>query len=124
MRQYFKVVRRSLTKLNLIFIFRDDDGSLRGFDVDLVRKVCEVAKKKCEIVLQPFTECTFTERGVNFPGRGNRNFHTISIIIHFFQMQFEIIDMISDLYEFDIQNQCSIEVVNKSLSIFICVRKS
>ncbi|XP_046576022.1 uncharacterized protein LOC124284026 [Haliotis rubra] len=50
--------------------FLDDMGQLTGFDVDLVTAVCAVAGRKCSMVLAEFTECTFTNRNINYPGRG------------------------------------------------------
>lgn len=50
--------------------FIDDDGRLVGFDVDMISAVCAVAAKKCSMVLAEFTECTFTNRDINYPGRG------------------------------------------------------
>ncbi|XP_076458226.1 uncharacterized protein LOC143291960 [Babylonia areolata] len=52
------------------FQFVNDFGEIEGFNVDVIRDVCEVARKKCKMVLSPFTECTFTERNINYPGRG------------------------------------------------------
>ncbi|GFN77305.1 Arginine-binding extracellular protein artp-like [Plakobranchus ocellatus] len=52
------------------YSFLDDDGNLLGFDVDLISKVCASAQKQCKIVLAEYTECIFTEREINYPGRG------------------------------------------------------
>ncbi|GFR91834.1 ABC-type transporter, periplasmic subunit family 3, partial [Elysia marginata] len=52
------------------FNYLDEKGSLVGFDVDFVQEVCNLAGKKCANVLQEFTECTYTHRNTNFPGRG------------------------------------------------------
>ncbi|PVD22941.1 hypothetical protein C0Q70_16201 [Pomacea canaliculata] len=32
--------------------------------------ICAVAKRRCEVVLAQFTECTFTDRSIVYPGRG------------------------------------------------------
>jgi len=50
--------------------FVNDIGELEGFNVDIIKEVCRVAGKKCDVVLSPFTECGFTERDINYPGRG------------------------------------------------------
>ncbi|XP_005103882.1 uncharacterized protein LOC101861674 [Aplysia californica] len=50
--------------------FLDENGKLVGFDVDFISKVCSVVQKKCKIVLAEFTECTITERNINYAGRG------------------------------------------------------
>lgn len=52
------------------FAFVDTDGSLVGFDVDVISSVCQIAGKQCRMVLAEFTECTFTYRNMVFPGRG------------------------------------------------------
>ncbi|KAL8623936.1 hypothetical protein ACOMHN_054277 [Nucella lapillus] len=52
------------------FQFVNDIGEIEGFNVELIKEVCEVARRKCQMVLSPFTECTFTERNINYPGRG------------------------------------------------------
>jgi len=52
------------------FTFLDDTGKLSGFNVDLVREVCAEAGMKCLSVLSQFTECGFTVRDFNYPGRG------------------------------------------------------
>ena len=36
--------------------------------------VCQIAKKRCKMVLTEFTECSITSRDINYPGRGNGNF--------------------------------------------------
>jgi len=50
--------------------FLDQNGKLVGFDIDFISKVCAVAEKKCKIVTADFTECTITDRNINYPGRG------------------------------------------------------
>ncbi|GFS25151.1 arginine-binding periplasmic protein [Elysia marginata] len=52
------------------YSFFDDLGNVVGFDVDIVSRVCAIAGKQCEIVLAEFTECTFTNREITYPGRG------------------------------------------------------
>lgn len=52
------------------FNFLDESGKLVGFDVDFVTKVCKVARQNCKMVLAQFTECTFSERNINYAGRG------------------------------------------------------
>lgn len=52
------------------FHFVDADGSLVGFDVDVISAVCQIAGRRCEMVLAEFTECTYTFRDMVFPGRG------------------------------------------------------
>ncbi|KAK7112447.1 uncharacterized protein [Littorina saxatilis] len=52
------------------FQFLNDIGEIEGFNVDLIKEVCEVAGKDCKMVLSEFTECTFTSRNINYPGRG------------------------------------------------------
>lgn len=52
------------------FQFQNEFGELEGFDLDVVREVCAVAKRRCEVVLAQFTECTFTDRSIVYPGRG------------------------------------------------------
>lgn len=50
--------------------FLDANGVLVGFDVDLINKVCNIIQKQCKVVLAQFTECTITNRNINYPGRG------------------------------------------------------
>ncbi|GFN73495.1 ABC transporter arginine-binding protein, partial [Plakobranchus ocellatus] len=50
--------------------FLDNDGELVGFDVDFMHAVCKAAKKQCKMVLSEFTECIYTHRDINYPGRG------------------------------------------------------
>ncbi|GFR98167.1 arginine-binding extracellular protein ArtP-like [Elysia marginata] len=52
------------------YSFLDDYGNLTGFDVDLIDEVCQIAKKRCKMVLSEFTECSFTSRDINYAGRG------------------------------------------------------
>jgi len=52
------------------YAFLNDIGEIEGFNVDVVRAVCQVAGKKCDIVLSEFTECSYTSRNINYPGRG------------------------------------------------------
>ncbi|CAL1532195.1 unnamed protein product [Lymnaea stagnalis] len=50
--------------------FLDANGVLVGFDVDIINKVCSIIQKQCKLVLAQFTECTITNRNINYPGRG------------------------------------------------------
>jgi ABC-type amino acid transport substrate-binding protein len=50
--------------------FINEYGALVGFDVDLVNAVCKVAGKTCYMVLAEFTECIFTDRDIDYSGRG------------------------------------------------------
>ncbi|XP_076104322.1 putative histidine-binding protein [Mytilus galloprovincialis] len=50
--------------------FIDTDGYLKGADVDLIKSVCEIANKRCEITVQPFEECVRTVRDRIYPGIG------------------------------------------------------
>lgn len=52
------------------FNYVDERGQLTGFDVDFIQKVCQLAGQTCASVLSPFTECTFTNRNIVYPGRG------------------------------------------------------
>ncbi|XP_076441274.1 L-arginine-binding protein-like [Babylonia areolata] len=52
------------------YAFVNDEGALVGFDVEVISSVCQVANKQCRMVLAEFTECTFTHRNLNYPGRG------------------------------------------------------
>jgi len=50
--------------------FVDDFGFFAGIDLEIMKGVCAVAGKKCEMVLAPFQECSFSQRGLNMPGKG------------------------------------------------------
>ncbi|KAK7100867.1 L-arginine-binding protein-like [Littorina saxatilis] len=52
------------------YSFIDAEGSLVGFDVDVINAVCKKAGKQCKMVLADFTECVFSQRGMTYPGRG------------------------------------------------------
>ncbi|KAK7508257.1 hypothetical protein BaRGS_00000496 [Batillaria attramentaria] len=52
------------------YSFIDEEGRLVGFDVDIITAVCAEAGKNCSMVLAEFTECSFTNREINYPGRG------------------------------------------------------
>ncbi|XP_050403984.2 uncharacterized protein LOC126819789 [Patella vulgata] len=52
------------------FNYLSNEGELVGFTVDFVNAVCTEARKKCSMTLAQFTECTFTDRNINYPGRG------------------------------------------------------
>ncbi|XP_050403986.2 uncharacterized protein LOC126819790 [Patella vulgata] len=53
-----------------IYSYLDKQGKLSGWTVDFVNEVCRLARKKCSMVLAEFTECTYTDRNINYPGRG------------------------------------------------------
>ncbi|XP_013394304.1 uncharacterized protein LOC106161819 [Lingula anatina] len=47
------------------------DSVLKGFNVDIVEKVCGIAGKKCKVVLDEYSECVVSNSaGNNRPGRG------------------------------------------------------
>lgn len=52
------------------YSYVDDFGKLVGFDVDIVDAVCSIARRKCHTVLAEFTECIFTDKGIDYAGRG------------------------------------------------------
>ncbi|GFO19551.1 hypothetical protein PoB_004605600, partial [Plakobranchus ocellatus] len=45
-------------------------GTLIGFDVEVVKQVCQIAGKKCATILLPFSDCSFTYKGIDYAGRG------------------------------------------------------
>ncbi|CAL1532196.1 unnamed protein product [Lymnaea stagnalis] len=52
------------------YSFINEFGTLVGFDVEVVNKVCNLVGKKCHTVLAEFTECIFTDRSIDYAGRG------------------------------------------------------
>uniref|UniRef100_A0A0B6ZXS1 Solute-binding protein family 3/N-terminal domain-containing protein n=1 Tax=Arion vulgaris TaxID=1028688 RepID=A0A0B6ZXS1_9EUPU len=52
------------------YSYIDDFGKLVGFDVDIVNEVCRLTGKRCYTVLAEFTECIFTDRDIEYAGRG------------------------------------------------------
>ncbi|XP_059163579.1 uncharacterized protein LOC131946687 isoform X2 [Physella acuta] len=52
------------------YSYINDVGTLIGFDVDFVNEVCALVGKKCHIILAEFTECIYTDRSIDYAGRG------------------------------------------------------
>ncbi|KAH9499914.1 hypothetical protein Btru_076906 [Bulinus truncatus] len=52
------------------YSYINEEGILVGFEVDFVNEVCAVAGKKCYTILAEFTECIFTDRSLDYAGRG------------------------------------------------------
>ncbi|KAK3800063.1 hypothetical protein RRG08_015031 [Elysia crispata] len=50
--------------------FRNELGTLVGFDVELVTRVCSLVGKQCKMIMLPFTECIFTYKDIDYAGRG------------------------------------------------------
>jgi len=65
-----KVYLFSVDGVKRPFGYMDESGDIVGFDVELIKAVCALAGKNCQMVLTPFTECIFSQRGMNFPGKG------------------------------------------------------
>merc|ERR1719249_416610 len=47
--------------------FVDDFGFFAGIDLEIMKGVCAVAGKRCEMVLAPFQECSFFSAGTQLP---------------------------------------------------------
>jgi len=45
-----------------MYSFINEYGSLEGFNLDLIKEVCKIAKKECKVILAEHTECEFTDR--------------------------------------------------------------
>ncbi|BFY99487.1 hypothetical protein BsWGS_02527 [Bradybaena similaris] len=52
------------------YSFVNDFGELVGFDIDIVKEVCSLAGRRCHTILAEFTECIFTDKGIDYAGRG------------------------------------------------------
>nr|XP_022295848.1 uncharacterized protein LOC111105758 [Crassostrea virginica] len=50
--------------------FIDDDGILKGADLDLIQAVCNIANQKCATTVVPIEACIQTIRGRFYPGQG------------------------------------------------------
>ncbi|XP_048763923.1 uncharacterized protein LOC125671961 isoform X2 [Ostrea edulis] len=50
--------------------FIDDDGILKGADLDLIQAVCKVANQKCATTVVPIEACVRTVRDRFYPGEG------------------------------------------------------
>ncbi|XP_048742624.1 uncharacterized protein LOC125656082 [Ostrea edulis] len=50
--------------------FIDDDGILKGADLDLVQAVCDIANQKCAMTVAPTEACVESIDGRFYPGEG------------------------------------------------------
>ncbi|CAH1789007.1 unnamed protein product, partial [Owenia fusiformis] len=50
--------------------FLDDDGYLRGFHIDFIKKLCERAEKECVYIQDAYNHCWETKGDKEYPGKG------------------------------------------------------
>merc|ERR1712141_224359 len=52
------------------YMYHDEQGYAKGFEIDLMHAVCEHAHKKCYAILDKSTHCWYYEEGHEYPGMG------------------------------------------------------
>ncbi|XP_055886120.1 uncharacterized protein LOC106072884 isoform X1 [Biomphalaria glabrata] len=52
------------------YSYINEEGTLTGFEIDFINQVCSVAGKLCYTILAEYQECIFTDRSLDYAGRG------------------------------------------------------